>query len=397
MFCSSCGSKHEDDARFCQSCGAPLPAGQMNPRADTQPPVAGIAALAPKRARRWWLVAAAIFVIILVGTTAYAVTHRSTPDSVADEGATPAEPASDAAPDEPAASSDAGPANARGNSTGNIANGGLAAEQGDWVYACGWEGESILKMHPDGSEMTELDSGAARFINVIGDWIYYVGDAEDDDSMPILRVRTDGTGREELHSGEEIANLNVIGDRIYWSGVGGLFAMNTDGTGVELLRSQYVHELVVVDDWAYYQATGPDFSSPFEFYKAGVDGSSPIQLPGEYIGDINVVDGWIYFREMFDGRYELCKTREDGSERTVLAEGERITNVNVTDEWVFFTDSSEPGTQTLVRMRLDGTEKSTLSTEHAEDINVVGDWIFYESGEYLMKMQTDGTGAQIVP
>ena len=38
MFCSSCGVKNEDNARFCISCGATLAASRSVTRAPAQPP-----------------------------------------------------------------------------------------------------------------------------------------------------------------------------------------------------------------------------------------------------------------------------------------------------------------------------------------------------------------------
>ncbi|MCL1866505.1 MAG: DUF5050 domain-containing protein, partial [Oscillospiraceae bacterium] len=64
--------------------------------------------------------------------------------------------------------------NAVGNTSGNNANFGLAAVQGDWVYYSCISG-GIWKSRTDGTGKTRITDDSAFFINVVGDWIYYNG------------------------------------------------------------------------------------------------------------------------------------------------------------------------------------------------------------------------------
>ncbi len=76
--------------------------------------------------------------------------------------------------------------NERGNSSGNIVNGGIAAHQGFWVYYSN-VGRGIFRAKPDGSDSKILCEDSAWFINVIGNWIYY-SNASDDDRLYRIRV-----------------------------------------------------------------------------------------------------------------------------------------------------------------------------------------------------------------
>ena len=88
------------------------------------------------------------------------------------------------------------PANAsieRGNTVGNLANNGLAAMQGDWIYYYDYyDGFKIYKIRTDGSVRTKVNDDDSGDINVVGDWIYY---RNYDDSGRTYKICTDGSGR----------------------------------------------------------------------------------------------------------------------------------------------------------------------------------------------------------
>jgi len=95
--------------------------------------------------------------------------------------------------------------NTRGNSTGNITNGGYAAIQGDVIYYHnGGDNGKLYKIKTDGSGKQKLSDDKADYINVIGDWIYYIagrysneyGGQVYDDNTKMYRMKTDGTQRQ---------------------------------------------------------------------------------------------------------------------------------------------------------------------------------------------------------
>jgi len=62
-----------------------------------------------------------------------------------------------------------------GNTSGNIANWGFVAQQGEWIYYCNSD-EKLYKVKTDGSSKTliPISDDEPRYINVVNDWIFYL-------------------------------------------------------------------------------------------------------------------------------------------------------------------------------------------------------------------------------
>ncbi len=83
MYCSSCGTRNDDDARFCEKCGAdltgmPRSAGTRlaaSPRPSTPSPAIPPTYYPPARPRAWWypigvwLILSAFFLFVDASTT----------------------------------------------------------------------------------------------------------------------------------------------------------------------------------------------------------------------------------------------------------------------------------------------------------------------------------------
>jgi len=169
---------------------------------------------------------------------------------------------------EPISSAEMADENTRGNTVGNIVNGGRVAQQGGWIYYCysysqvtetnedgSWKSLKIstglFKSLADGTERTHIVfSSGCRYINTVGDWIYY----SDKDGWCIYKIHTDGTEKTQLND-DESSFINVIGEWIYYinsSDGGRIYKMSTDGTEQTPLNDDESAYLNVLDDWIYY-------------------------------------------------------------------------------------------------------------------------------------------------
>lgn len=177
----------------------------------------------------------------------------------------------------------------RGNSVGNIVNEGLVASQGDWIYYTNMDKDDdgkryfeLYKVRTDGSGRTRINGDAAGYLNVVGDWLYYVSGKVDEESYfgfnfdGIYRVRTDGS-EHTLVCQDYYGYLNVVDGWIYYYGGTldddfGIYEVRTDGSGRTKLNDDGAIPLNVIGDWIYYNYINHE-SNEYGFYKVRTDGS----------------------------------------------------------------------------------------------------------------------------
>lgn len=284
------------------------------------------------------------------------------------------------------ASSNSGGTYVYGNSPGNVANMGSAAQDEEWVYFI--LNGNIYKEKKDGGSRTKLTDDYAQELNVDRDWIYYRNNKED---SKLYKIKKDGSSRTKL-TDERIQNISLVnGWLYYWTPTGSdrICKINTDGTRwVQITddRPMYVN---VVGDWIYY-SNGNDNS---KIYRVRTDGTERTKVADDYPFMMNVVGDWIYYG--FDSGH-LHKVRTDGTGRTKLND-DYCLYINATEDWIYYANQND--NVSLYRIRSDGTGRQKLNNEYTSGISVIGDWIYYHNGDEghrLYKMKTDGSQRQAV-
>jgi len=295
--------------------------------------------------------------------------------------------------------------NTVGNSQGNTLNRGLITNQGEWIY---YSDKGIYKEGVDGKNKTKIAEDEAWYLNVVGEWIYFVNVS---DAYTLYKVKIDGTQKTKMNS-EISGDLNVVGDWIYYietqrvqtsSGLDdytNLWKMKIDGTSKTKIydnvksRSGYIigtiSNLYATPNMLYFnlhQYEGEDNG----IYKMDINGVKMDLLNGECCVYTNYGDKWIYYRQF--GNLDIYKMKYDGSERTKLSETKNTKidanfSMNVAGNWIYFCENG------LYKMKIDGTEKAIISDDDCEQINVLGDWIYFDdkiNSDRLYKIKTDGS------
>ena len=309
---------------------------------------------------------------------------------------------------------DAGSGSA-GNTPGNLINDGIAAIQGDWIYYTDTHG--LYKINIDGSGEQKLCDDSAQYINVAGggDKIYYQNLS---DSNKLYSIDTDGSDRQKL-SDDEVEYMNVVGDKIYYcdydsnssDSVGasgsagtytGIYVINTDGTGREVLSSDAAVYLNVVGGRIYY-----GINRGAGVYSMKTNGKDRKKLNSDesvYTKDITVVNGWIYYVDIItDSQWQLCRMRTSGLGKQELS-GDQIIYLNVAGDKIYYMNGSDQ--YSLYTINADGAGRQKLSGDAASNLAVVGDWIYYlynnrqdnsasDNGS-LCRIKTDGTDRQVI-
>ncbi len=300
---------------------------------------------------------------------------------------------------------------ARGNTPGNITNGGLMAQQDQWLYFKGLFGGThyLLKKNLSSGEIIKVSDDRANYINIVGEWIYYTTGKE---NYSIVKIRTDGTERTIL-ADDKAEYMNVVGDRIYYanfSSYAKLYTMRVDGTdrGKVYKYSDEVSLWVnAFSDWIYYANLFGDPDDYKEFseedieqlmmtrgiYKIRPGGSNSIQLNNYDADYINVSNEWIYFTNTDDAD-RIYKMKNDGNEQQALTE-EGATNLNVSGDFIYYCNKTDKGR--IYRIQLDGSEQKCLSEKYASCIYIFGEWVYYPDWEgNLRRMQSDGSDNQLI-
>ncbi|MGV8980870.1 DUF5050 domain-containing protein [Clostridium sp.] len=285
--------------------------------------------------------------------------------------------------------------NVYGNTPGNITNFAFVAKQGDWIY---YNNDTLYKIKTDGTGKTEVNKDMPVFINVVGEWIYYIDVSTDKNE--IYKVKTDGTSRTKL-SNDVALYMAVAQDWIYYSNYsddGKLYKMKTDGTSKTKIANETVYEINISGDWVYYTITvGPVESSESEIYKVKKDGTGLTKLyKSTSIAYLNVSGEYLYFEtsDLNGENGNIMRMKKDGTNLSTICD-DTAEFINVSGEWIYYSNASD--SYKLYKIKIDGTDKTKISDDEAMFMSVVDEWIYYGtvSETDTIKIKTDGTQRQI--
>jgi len=293
---------------------------------------------------------------------------------------------------------------ARGNTTGNHANMGIAVQSGDWVFFStlvripdvdnpGLLFESRLhKAHIDGGKaevILTVANATISNVNAIDGWLYFV-------MFPggIHRVRFDGTSLELINDeGLEPTQIAVVGEWIYFNNIiHHMGRMRRDGSNKERLGEDFASNFVVADGWIYYIGVGAVLR--WELYKMRTDGTDRTRLSeSDVSGSLTVHAGWVYFINRDSPTPNaIYKMRTDGTDVQMVV-GDDAEILNIFDGWVFYANFGSDIPGSLYRIRLNSTQRERISEYQAGGLAVVDGWLF-NSNEMRPYGSVDGSFAR---
>lgn len=173
----------------------------------------------------------------------------------------------------------------------------------------GYDFSTIYKINVNGdiNTLQEICSDKHYEINIAGDYIYYINNTTIDRNR-IFRVKTDGSGREAVTS-EIASELIVDNDWIYFVTGYNMYRMRTDGSmKTQLTSGQEVAEINVYGSYIFYTIGDADKS----LYMMNLDGSNKVQLTTVVSDDPQVAGDWIFYQNEDAGNV-YYKIRIDGT------------------------------------------------------------------------------------
>lgn len=294
--------------------------------------------------------------------------------------------------------------NARGNTTANFSNFGIAAEEGGWIYTIDPRtgAPALYKINIEDGKAAKLYEGECSSINLSCGWVYFIAGGTKNPGGSLLKMQTSGGDATILKTNVDKALL--VGYWIYCQNgsASGISRIRTDGTeDTQLLEGQYTL-LDVQGEWIYYLQYDSGYTTQ-SLYKMQLDGSLKQHIMDGLYQPI--IDGeWIYqcrrkpgLREEFN---PVEKIRIDSTERVLLTE-QGCSKLMLDGQWLYYTTADS-----IYRMKTDGSENTKIASEPYEFMNITQDWLIYRSGKDtsdllggaydLKKMHKDGSGLSLL-
>jgi putative cell wall-binding protein len=282
--------------------------------------------------------------------------------------------------------------NVYGNTSGNINNFALVAKQGDWIY---YNSNTLHKINADGTGKIELSKDIPIFINVVGEWVYYIEASSGTNKM--YKVKIDGTSRNKLSDDVSMYML-VVQDYIYYMNASDnrkLYKMRTDGTSKTKVSNELALNIVTSGDWIYY-ITIVD-SGDSEVHRVKKDGTGLTKLyAASNIDFLNVSGEYLYFEatDLNEESGNIVRIKKDGTNYSTISD-DIAEYINVSGDWVYYSNLSD--NNKLYKIKIDGTGKTKINDDDAMYINIAGEWIYYATNleDDTVKVKIDGTERQI--
>jgi hypothetical protein len=201
-----------------------------------------------------------------------------------------------------------------------------------WIYYRKWcdtnASDGIYKMRTDSSLEQRLTDNKGRYINLAGDWIYYINDPAGD----IWRIKTDGSHSQKLYPGR-YAYLTTDGECLYF----GLY-----------------------DD---------------SLFIGSCDGQQPIKnLPGKF-RDPFVYGDWIYYRTVHD---DICRMDKDDFKIDTIVERK----YHQGGIYIPGKESFLLGDNGIFKFNIREKKMDTLSTIYVSTLGMRENYIFFTTDEH---------------
>ena len=265
-----------------------------------------------------------------------------------------------------------------------------------------WKRELVISVDGDVIYPISID---IKDEQKVGDWIYFryrLEETNGDDTIvypALFRYKEDVCIAERVNE-RACYSFEVVDDCVYYldsttysQDHGELYVARPDGKNERLLEEELYEFQIVDEKYIYYVYRHDTVGAGIEghaLHRMNLDGSDIMIAAYEVSGvdfgishfGYKVVDGWV---DCGTFKIELGEPA-DGYEKVVF-------NDIGDNDWVYYV------TNRLMKARKDGSERVEL--DDADDYwyeieKIEDDWIHYYKGGEKYKIQTDGTGKELI-
>ncbi|MBT9776896.1 DUF5050 domain-containing protein [Clostridium sp. MCC353] len=258
-----------------------------------------------------------------------------------------------------------------GNTVGNEHCFGRMVFDGKNIYyRNSYDNARLYAFKPDGSSIVRLLDEPVKDLHLIGDWIYYSGEQDNN----LFKIKTDGSEKIKLTNLQFTAADSgcsfetIVDGRLYYlygggPGYGSDISVFDEQTGRSWTIAHITPDKVtrrispnVVGDYLYYQQSDG-------IYRCGLDGSNVTCLvPGLVCHEFLMAKGYIYFVTAPENEYPqyIGRVKLDGTglEELVPANSNGYMKLNIFRDKVYYISGINAGN--LCVMDLDGSNQKTF-------------------------------------
>lgn len=276
-----------------------------------------------------------------------------------------------------------GQKNSAGNTSGNLAQGGLVVENKDYVYHALYKDNGIYKLKKKDSSIFKSEVFIANVdaydLNIVGDYLYYAVKTKNSSEEEIRKTKLDGSTTQTIAKvtiESSPIHLNVTKDSIYYNDYDeAIYKISINGgESQKLAEVDASMGMYVNDGWIYY--AGRDGLGRIK-----TNGSENTELYGGTVNDHSMIldNGYVYFFPYYydDSYSKFYKIKEDGSGTMMVLpsnpEGTPIRPNNIYNDWMYIRQEMWGA---LYKAKVDGSNYTDLTEKIDRDTNTGGNYTF---------------------
>lgn len=287
----------------------------------------------------------------------------------------------------------------RGNTAGNLNNGGLFCEsEGKVYFSNAYDDGSLYSMNTDETQMKKLNNTPTFSINAGGNYLYYCmnSTANGDGLGYIIRTvglyRTKKNGKDTICLKKDpVVTAQLCGNYIYYQNYN-----NKESTKFYKVKIDKEEDVLVSN-----MVINPASYDNGIIYFNGMDKNHYLYTLNTATDDIAVLlsqdvwnpvyqSGYLYFMDIHEN-YRLCRYSLTDHTIEVLT-SDRVDYFNIGDHYIYY-QKSDPNSPALKRMFLDGSEPEIIAEGNYENINITSEYVYFnEFGHSLPVCRTPAYG-----
>jgi len=300
--------------------------------------------------------------------------------------------------------------NARGNTTGNLNNGGLFCEYDGMIYFANATDENKLYcMTSDCTNARKLVDDSVAYINVCGKYIYYVRNNYSKDAIAMVfkgqlfglyRCNLDGSHVVTITEAKS-GMISLCGNFLYYHHYDNQTALTLQKVKIDRKEPTFIndteHNIANVYDQKIYFANTEEHNKIYYIDTKLGDSIHPYYDANAYLVDYE--GDYMYYIDL-DKNYALMRvdTRTKVLEQIFAPANAKVINYNVYENKIFAQVEGDGNTTGLYRLNCNGSQIEYLAQGNITNVHCTSKYSFfmyYSDQQTLYRVPTTGTFSKV--